>query len=129
MTSAPSTAAFESGLGSMEIAKALSEHDRQLFRALYDGPEHTLTTMEIAHAMGWSTHSPVNAHYGKLAQRLARRMKWDVPPGAPQITTVATFQGGSPDDPHTRWTMRPELVAALVSRRIVLPVRSAQPKA
>jgi hypothetical protein len=103
----------------MEISKALSPTDRKLFQVLYDGTGHTVTTMEIANAMGWTTHSPVNAHYGKLAQRLAERMQWTVPPGLPQITTVATFEGGSPDDPHTRWTMRPELVSALESCRIV----------
>lgn len=60
------------------------------------GPDHSLMTMQIAHAMGLTTHSPVNAHYGKLAQRLAQRMKRVVPPGLPQITTAATFQGGGP---------------------------------
>ena len=113
----------------MELAKALTDNDRQLFRKLYAGPDHSLTTREIAHAMGWTSHSPVNAHFGKLAQRLAQRMQWVVPPGLPQITTVASFQGGGPDDPNTRWTMRPELVSALESRRIVVRARPTPPTA
>ena len=118
----------ERGLESMELAKALTDNDRQLLRTLYSGPDHSLTTMEIAHVMGWDSHRPVNATYGKFAQRLAQRMKWVVPPGLPQITTVATFEGAGPDDPHTRWTMRPELVAALEARRIVLRARATPPQ-
>jgi len=129
MTAVPSTAAYEVALRSMEVAKALTDNDVQLLRALYAGPGHSLTTMDIAHAMGWTVHSPVNATYGKFAQRLARRMKYVVPPGLPQITTVATFQGGGPLHAHTRWTMRPELVAALEARRIVTPTRPASPEA
>ncbi|MCY7299849.1 MAG: hypothetical protein LH616_11635 [Ilumatobacteraceae bacterium] len=52
-----------------------------------------------------------------------------MPSGLPQITTVATFEGGTADDPNTRWTMRPELVAALEARRIVTPTPPAAPKA
>jgi len=112
----------------MEVANDLSANDLQLLRALYGGPGHSLTTMDIAHAMGWTAHSPVNASYGKFAQRLARRMKCVVPPGLPQITTVATFQGGGRVNAHTRWTMRPDLVAALEARRIVLRARPAMPR-
>jgi len=113
----------------MELAKALTDNDRKLFRTLYGGADHSLTTRDIAREMGWTTHSPVNAHFGKLAQRLAQRMKWIVPPGLPQITTVATFQGGGPDDPNTRWTMRPELVSALENRRIILRASPTPPQA
>lgn len=86
MLTVPPTATYELGLQSMELAKALTDHDRKLLRTLYAGPDHSLTTMEIARATGWDSHSPVNATYGKLSQRLARRMKWVVPPGLPQIT-------------------------------------------
>lgn len=129
MVTVPPTETYERGLQSMELAKALTDNDRQLLRTLYGGPGHSLMTMEIAEAMGWTTHSPVNAHYGKFAQRLAQRMKWVVPPGLPQITTVATFEGAGPDDPHTRWTMRPELVAALESRRLVFRSKPKPPEA
>lgn len=129
MLTVPPAETYERGLESMQVANALTDNDRKMLRALHAGPDHSLMTMEIAHAMGWTTHSPVNAHYGKLAQRLAQRMKWEVPPGLPQITAVATFQGGGPRDPHTRWTMRPELVAALEARRIVLRARPTPPKA
>jgi hypothetical protein len=128
MVTVPPTATYERGLQSMELAKALTDHDRQLLRTLYAGPDHSLTTMEIAHAMGWDSHSPVNATYGKFAQRLAQRMQWVVPPGLPQITTVATFEGAGPDDPHTRWTMRPELVAALETRRLVFKAKPKPPE-
>ncbi|MCY7299850.1 MAG: syntaphilin domain-containing protein [Ilumatobacteraceae bacterium] len=51
-------ATFEVALQSMELAKALSPKDRQMLQALYNGPEHTFTTMEIAHAMGGTRTAP-----------------------------------------------------------------------
>ena len=47
----------------------------------------------------------------------------------PQITTVATFGGGSSDDPNTRWTRRPELAAALDAHRIILRMPTTPAKA
>jgi hypothetical protein len=124
MVTVPPQATYERGLESMVVSKELTDNERQLLRKLYSGPNHSLTTREIAHEMGWASHSPVNAHFGKLAQKLAKRMRWVVPPGLPQITTVATFEGAGPDDPHTRWTMRPELVASLEAQRIVMRARA-----
>lgn len=128
MTPAPTAEMYETAIRSMDIAKALTETSRKLLRKLYAGPGHTLTTMEIAREMGWPTHGAVNLHYGTFAQTLAKRMRWVVPAGAYQISTIATFEGGSADDPHTRWTMRPELAAALEKLKIVIPARPAPPK-
>ena len=123
VTPVPQSDAFKTALQSMDIAKALSPTSRKLLRTLYGGPGHTRTTMEIAREMGWPTHGPVNLHYGTFAQGLAKRMGWVLPVGAPQITAIATFAGGSADDPHTRWTMHPELASALLACKIVTPVR------
>ena len=129
MPSVPPTEKYERALRDMETAKALSEKDRQLLRALYGGTNHSLTTREIAAAMKWTKYNAVNAHFGKLAQRLAERMQWEVPDGLPQITAVATFQGGGPNSHNTRWTMRPELVSALEARGIVMRARPTPPTA
>lgn len=129
MVTVPPTETYAHGLEMMQVSKELTDNDRKLLRTLYAGVDHSRMTMEIAHAMGWKKHNPVNAHYGKFAQRLAQRMRWVVPPGLPQITTIATFQGGGPDDPHTRWTMRPELVAALETRKLVFKAPAKSPEA
>lgn len=129
MHDAPSTAQYETALKSMDLAKAISPTSRKLLRTLYAGPEHSLTTMKIAREMGWDTHGGVNLHYGKFAQALAKRMRWPVPKGSYQVATIATFEGGSADSPHTRWTMRPELVVALEALRLVIPARAKPPQA
>lgn len=68
MVTVPPTDRYIRGLESTEPAKALTENDRKLLRTLYSSGDHSLTTREIAHEVGWTTHSPVNAHFGKLAQ-------------------------------------------------------------
>ena len=119
MIQRPSADLYDRALGTMLFAKALTPKYRELVVAHYNAPNHTATTRELASAMGWDSHSPVNAHYGTLAHNLAQRMRWAVPDGSPDAITVADFEGGTPDEGETRWVMCPELVAALENHHVV----------
>jgi len=87
MVTVPPTATYSRGLETMELAKALTDNDRMLLRTLYGGADHSLTTRDIGHEMGWTSRSSVNAHFGRRVQR----MQCEIPDGLPQITAVATF--------------------------------------
>ena len=108
----------------MEISHALTDTYRKLLRVHFLAKGHAMTTMELASAMQWDTFSPVNLHYGTFGERLAARLGYVVPTGLPQASIHSTFSGGGPEDPHTRWTMRPEVATALVNLRIVPPPRA-----
>lgn len=109
----------------MQLSRALSPTYLKLLKAHYAAPGHTLTTLELATAMGWDTHSPVNAHYGSFAAKLAKRMRRLKRPGRPESDAIVTFEGGGPEDPDTRWVMHNQLAGALVELRIVSPRSSS----
>jgi hypothetical protein len=103
----------------MRISGALTKTYEKLLRAHYRGQNHTLTTMELARAMGWDTHGPVNLHYGTFAAKLAERMRWVKEPSRPEVDAIVSFGGGGPDDPDTLWIMHPQLARALEDASIV----------
>ena len=119
MAESPDQETYRRALRGMELSKALSPTYLRLLRAHHAAPNHTLTTLELAAAMGWDTHSPVNAQYGTFAAKLAQRMRWMKPPGRPEADAIATFGDGGPEDPHARWIMHPPLARALEELRIV----------
>jgi hypothetical protein len=103
----------------MRTAGSLSKNDRELLQAHYCSSRHTATATELAVEMGFANYSAVNLHYGKFGQRLAATLKWRIPEGQPQAFSFATFVGGLPDDPDTKWILRPEVVAAVEKLGVV----------
>jgi hypothetical protein len=121
MAQIPDQETYQRALRGMELSKALSPTYLKLLRVHHAAANHTLTTLELAAAMGWDAHSPVNAQYGTFAAKLAKRMRWVKPPGRPEADAIVTFGDRGPEDPHARWTMHPPLARALEELRIVGP--------
>ena len=94
---------------STEYHKAL----RSRLRAHCLAPAYTLTTVELAAAAGFEKPGAVNLNYGRFGAKLAGRLLYNVPAKEPQASVFATFTEGSADAPQTRWTLRPEIVAAV----------------
>ena len=66
---------------------------------------------QIAEAMGWSSYSSANAHYGRLAQLVAEELGFHVD-GA-HLNALCTFI--EPQQPGDHWLiiMRPQVAQAL----------------
>ena len=71
--------------------------------------------------MNWNGHGAVNLHYGGFAAKLGTLMRWIKDSGRPESDLIVTFEGGGPDDPHTRWVMHPALAVALEDLKIAHP--------
>lgn len=109
----PTSDRYVRALELMNAARRISDAQWRMLRAHYRAPEHTMTATELAAAAGFNVYSGVNLHYGTFGANLARKLEWPVPPDEPQASALATFAEGAPDAPHTRWTLRPQVVAAL----------------
>jgi hypothetical protein len=119
MTSLPDQETYRIALRTMELSKELSPTYRKLLRAHHAAPAHTIRTMDLAAAMGWDTHAPVNLHYGTFAAKLGSKMRWKKGLDRPEADAIVTFEGAGPDDPQTLWIMHPQLARALEELRIV----------
>ena len=117
MTEIPSAERYQRALRGMELTHALSDTYRRLLLTHYRAAGHTMTACQLADAVGFKSYEAVNLHYGTFGAKLAARMRWPVPDGWYQASTFATFEDGAADQPHTRWVLRPEVVAAVEQLR------------
>jgi hypothetical protein len=79
----------------------------------------TISTGQLAKAVGYKNYTAVNGQYGTLAHRIADELHY-IPPPVPGATghwwrTLAYGEEGTPrtEDRFYKWVMRPQLVQAL----------------
>jgi lipopolysaccharide biosynthesis protein len=109
----PTSTEYHKALRLLYVANTISDAQWSMLRAHCLAPEYTLTTVELAEAAGFEKPGAVNLNYGRFGAKLAGRLLYTVPPKEPQASVFATFAEGGAEAPQTRWTLRPEIVAAV----------------
>lgn len=88
----------------------------EMLKAHYRAPDHTVTAGELAEAVGFPSYSAANLQYGTFACDLCEAL------GRPRehgVAILVTFSGRELGDELIRWTMIPQVVAALEEMRWV----------
>lgn len=95
----------------------MSDLDLRMLEAHHRAPGHTVTAGELAQAVGLPSHSAANLRYGLYAGRLCAVLGRH---HGFNIEALVSFSGGTdPAGAHVKWTMLPEVVAALEAMRWV----------
>jgi len=86
----------------------------EMLKAHYYAPDHTLTAGELAeHAqVDLASYRAVNTQYGKYAKALCEHL--NLRPKN-QLAILLSFSDGAPGDEDVKWTMLPQVAAALES--------------
>ncbi|MGI8655250.1 MAG: HNH endonuclease [Pyrinomonadaceae bacterium] len=107
-------------LGLHSIRRRMNPKHYEMLQAQYAAPNRTVTAPQLAKAVGYSSFSPVNLHYGKLGRllsdELGRSPKRDTD-GA--IYWFLVLSSGAHGKSGYLWTMHPELATALEELSIV----------
>jgi hypothetical protein len=84
---------------------------RTLLSTHYRFYRHQATMSQIAEAMGWASYSSANAHYGRLAQLVAKQLGFEH--NGAHLNALCTFV--EPEEPGDHWLiiMRPQVVEVL----------------
>ncbi|MSU73554.1 hypothetical protein EXS56_00240 [Candidatus Kaiserbacteria bacterium] len=93
----------------------LSESEEKMLLLNYFSPNHTITSWNLAAAMGWKNFPAANLHYGGLAGRAAEAMGL-VPPNEDYAVSFFVdfyMPESGKDDGHWQWIMWPQLVEAI----------------
>lgn len=90
----------------------------KMLTAHLEAPGSTLTTREIAQAVGYASHTSASNHYGALGRLVAEWLGFDPPrrpDGSEMWTACLAIDGHQEGEPESewRWTMRPEVVECL----------------
>jgi hypothetical protein len=101
----PSVEEYTSALRSISP----SERQKQMLRAHYDAPRHTITATQLARALKYKRSAPANLHYGLFAKRVRQALNWwhlrDI--------HICIFNTFSHHHGEWHWIMHPELAEAL----------------
>lgn len=110
----PGVAAYKAAF--LACRTVWADLDLPMLEAHYRAPDHTLTAGELAAAVGLPSYSAANLRYGiyagHLCKALGRKPEFN-------IEILVSFSGGVPGSEFIRWTMHPEVVAALEELRWV----------
>ena len=52
----------------------MTDAQKQMLRVQYAAPDRTVTSQELAAAIGWRSHSPVNLWYGDLGKIVGQEL-------------------------------------------------------
>jgi 5-methylcytosine-specific restriction enzyme A len=96
------------------IMPALSDKHKALLTLQILAPEKTVTASQLAESLGYSRHSPINNLYGSMGRKLAAELgRSPEPDRHSRHNWWAVLSTGRSDDDGFKWTMHPELAAAL----------------
>ena len=56
---------------------SMTEHQRRILQVHYSAPGRVITAGQMADALGYKSKDPANAHYGRLASKLAKEINFD----------------------------------------------------
>jgi hypothetical protein len=82
-----------------------------MLRANYRADDHTVTAAELANAVDFETFSAANLRYGTYAKVLCKALNRT--PKYPIAILVTFSPGEQPGAEFVRWTMLPQVTAAL----------------
>jgi hypothetical protein len=106
----PTTEAYVQALRALE--PRLGESRRRMLTWHYGEPSRVTTATDMAEAMGYTSHHPANAQYGRLGQMVAEALgHGDVHIGVSTLVTMVWPQRVA--NAEWLWIMRPEVVRAL----------------
>jgi hypothetical protein len=108
----PTVEEYKDALG--QIAGLLTPNQKALLRAHYCAREHTVTTEQLARAVGSPGSQGVELQYGRVVYSLQKVLGWQ---GCDWTENVIGTWIRSGDPAEWVYVMRPELVAALRCRR------------
>jgi hypothetical protein len=104
----------------------LTENQRKMIRAQYHASGRTLTTLQMAEAVGWVSHSSVNLWYGLAAFAYFGEVRQEISEknsdGSPIYSfALSTGKRLEADERNLwAWTMRPEVAQGLVASGCVM---------
>lgn len=92
--------------------------DWAMIKAHYRAPNKSITASELADAVGFPNYNTINMRYGLLGQALYDTALLKLPDGAKDakgkpIYTFVIADGERMEGDDWRWTMRPEMAAAM----------------
>lgn len=106
------SADYYRALKALERAGIHPSH-RDLLRAHFAAPQHTVSWRELAPSVGYANAEAVKLQYGSFARRIAKQLGITRPPAGFWLHVLADW-GSRPDGRgHTTFRMRPQVVAAL----------------
>lgn len=111
----PTTEEYVQALGNA----LLNGHAKQrvMLAAHYKAEGHTITTVDLAKAVGYATYSPANLHYGKLGAYVRDELGLTLDKRKEGTDILASAIAECPDktgpEQKWRWVMRPEVVEAV----------------
>lgn len=95
-------------------AEGLHPSQRDMLRAHFAAPDHTVSWREMAPSVGYRSAEPVKLQYGKLARRIAERLGISKHQARGFWLFVLADWGPLRDAMgHTMFRLRPEVVSAL----------------
>lgn len=118
------TADYYRALQALERTGIHHSH-RDLLRAHFAAPEHTVSWRELAPSVGYANAEAVKLQYGSFARRLAEQLGVTRPPAGFWLHVLADWGSHLDASGHTTYKMRPQLVSAL--RRLGWIVGAAPP--
>jgi hypothetical protein len=108
----------------MEVFRVLplTDHERRLLCAHAHAEGRTMSAAELAHALGYESHTVINSLYGTLARKVSDMVGLTpkrAENGRGVVYTFALASGRSEYRQHWKWTMHPEVFEALRVLKIV----------
>lgn len=109
-------------LALLETRRRISSVQLRMLQTQYAAPDKTVTAPQLAHAVGYSSHPPVNSQYGRLGRLIAEVVgrsptaEW----GYGNWWAVLS-DGIGENSAGFQWVMHPQLVQALEELRWVEP--------
>ena len=105
--------------GFREIFESLAPNQLAMLRIQYEAPNRTMTTPQLARAVGWANYNAVNLHYGKMGQKLR-----DAIPVKPRSVDFIpsgwyVLSDGKNSSQGFQWILRDEVALALEVLEIV----------
>jgi 5-methylcytosine-specific restriction enzyme A len=107
--------------GFRAILSTLAPSQVQMLKVQYAAPDKTMTSPQMARAIGWTTFNPANLHYGKMGQKLRDAIP-SKPRGIgfiPNGWFVLSNGWNSPEG--FQWELRTEVCTALELLKVVNP--------
>lgn len=91
-----------------QSVSSITDSHIQMLRAHYQAAERTVTAKQLADLVGYSSHSAINAQYGRLARLVGKQLDYN--PEPERLGTLVQFEKRQGE---WHWLMRPEVAEAL----------------
>jgi hypothetical protein len=107
----PSVADYKAALSAVQM----SDGQRDMLRAHYLAPNHTITSTELADAAGYKGWQGANLQYGLLGKKLRDILNYFDNYGQESYVIAQFYEPGSRGNTDWLWGMHPNVIEALHS--------------